>query len=342
MPIKELTPGMDASHYQTDPGVTPARYFDPAVAKEKGMKFAMLKASEPYLNVGKCFKDPAVDVLAPAFVEAGIPLGFYHFVRPPMHGTNGVQQAEFFFSVVEMYLDDTPLPLFLDIEVEGLGLKFLENMATRLDELSGKVTGIYTRDTVWSKIRGHAQATWAKHRPLWVANYFYALRFPVYHIPDAVHNTVSLPAVPLPWTRWDFWQYSDRGDGEFYGGDYAAWTNETSLDLNVYNGSLEEMESQFGIDGGALPPEPPLPPMPPTPVQFVKVIVKTANGEPGWLFFRTRPELYKEASLAVGYGTLLQVLEPEVVSDIEYWHVKSADGREGYVSARKGYTEFME
>jgi len=65
--------------------------------------------------------------------------------------------------------------------------------------------------------------------------------------------------------------------------------------------------------------------------------VRQTNGQPGWLFFRDAPEVYDGEVLAVGYGNIFTLLEPDPVNG--FWHVETARGREGYISAHRDYTE---
>ena len=49
-----------------------------------------------------------------------------------------------------------------------------------------------------------------------------------------------------PFVRWSFWQYSDQGWLEGYDGMQSDQI-ESNIDLNVYNGSLEQMQQEFGL-----------------------------------------------------------------------------------------------
>jgi hypothetical protein len=55
-----------------------------------------------------------------------------------------------------------------------------------------------------------------------------------------------------PWKRlrkkWTFWQYSATGDGLAFGAESKA------IDLNVFNGTLEELRKFAGIGGTTNPP----------------------------------------------------------------------------------------
>jgi lysozyme len=50
------------------------------------------------------------------------------------------------------------------------------------------------------------------------------------------HYTEQCPALPPPWTRWAFWQYTDNG--QIAGIDGA-------VDLDVFDGSLDELRRRF-------------------------------------------------------------------------------------------------
>jgi len=124
------------------------------------------------------------------------------------------------------------------------------------------------------------------------------------------------------------------GDGEFYGGNYAKHTDQTGLDMNVFNGTTEQFNAYFGLSEQ---PQGPEEPDEPEPLGQVRVIARQANGEKGWLFFRDEPSFDYPEVLAVGYGVVLQLLESEPINGL--WHVKTPRGRVGYVSAGKAYTE---
>jgi GH25 family lysozyme M1 (1,4-beta-N-acetylmuramidase) len=319
----EYTFGIDYSVWQTNDAKNPTYLFDPVIAKSKGVQFAFIRASN-----GSA-KDNAVDKFAPAIEKAGLPHGFYHFLRPDV---SYITQADKFLSVIKDF--NYQLPVVCDVEQAGLGLDIVRSWCGRVASKLGKKVIIYSSPGFWNKLIGVDKAEWALEYDYWIAHYA-DVSYPVYGIPDAVKNSTTHPTQLLPWSKngkaWKFWQFCAAGDGEFYGGDYAKHTNETALDMNAYNGSLEQFKAEYGID--VVPEDPPI--IVPTD-KYVRVITRQANGQPGWLFFRSRPEFYPGDGVAVGYDVKLKLLEPEPVNGL--WHV-TIDGFSGYVSAGLKYTE---
>jgi len=223
------------------------------------------------------------------------------------------------------------LPPALDLEQDKVGLSFAKAWLEHIKGLSGRTPIIYTSPNFWNNLRDSANATWAVEYPLWIANYFSALTFPVYDIPDQVANSISLPLVPEPWKKkgktWTIWQYCATGDGEFYGGNYAKHTDRTGLDLNVFNGSLEDLY-KF-CESGSVPPQLPQ----------SKYVVITAN----FLRFRPTPEYKVSTTLIVERNQILEVAGSPVyegASGIMWLPVKYPIGyAEGiaYISANSNY-----
>jgi GH25 family lysozyme M1 (1,4-beta-N-acetylmuramidase) len=249
--MNELTLGLDCSVWQTNDAKNPAYFFEPVIAKEKGMQFAIFRVAY------ETTKDKAVDYFAKRAMGCGLPFGFYQYV------TNRIpyaEQADKFIEIIKPY--NYTLPLFIDVEDKGVGLEFTKAWCGRVSSKLGKKPAIYTSPSFWNGMAGVDKATWALEYDYWVANYFKSLTFPVYDIPDIVRNSTTLPAPLLPWSKnnkpWKFWQFCAAGDGEFYGGDYAKHTDKTSLDMNVYNGSLAQFNAEFKItDLPDIPDEPP-------------------------------------------------------------------------------------
>lgn len=241
--------GCDISVWQTNDAQNPTYFFDPFLAKEKGMEFAFIRASSGSLI------DKAVNKVAPRFEQAKLPFGFYHYIFPDI---SYITQADKFLSVVNQY--DYQLPLVVDVEQTGVGLDIVRLFCGRVASKTGKKMIIYTRGNVWNEFIGVKNATWALEHDYWVAHYM-KVSFPVYGIPSAVQLTTTYPTQLEPWKShgkpWTFWQFCASGDGEFYGGDYAKHTDKVGLDMNVFNGTLEEFNAKFGItDIPDVEPEP--------------------------------------------------------------------------------------
>ena len=274
--------GNDISHWQTNDAKNPQYFFDPFIAKEKGIEFAYLRSSDGAAN------DTAFQTFAETFRQAGIPFGAYHYARPAgsVYGT-ALQQAERFWNLIK----DTGFTLApaLDLECDGVGLSFTKVFLERIKELSGMIPVIYTSPSFWTGLKDSNNAIWAIEYPLWLANYFSSLTFPQYGIPNKVIYSTTLPALPDPWKRkgktWSIWQFCATGDGEYYGGDYAKHgENKVGLDLDVYNGTLEELMNELG-NGEAVEPSEPQP-------KRVKIICPFLRG-------RSQPKYFEGTSAVI-------------------------------------------
>jgi LysM repeat protein len=74
---------------------------------------------------------------------------------------------------------------------------------------------------------GGGPPAWAKDYPLWLAQY------PNNYVED------SKPYLPRGWYNWKFWQYSEKGKVNGI---------NANVDLNVFNGSLEDLYKFAGAE----------------------------------------------------------------------------------------------
>jgi lysozyme len=189
--------------------------------------------------------------------QAGLPRGSYWFYDSR---ANPTQQADLWVSTLGS--DRGELPMFADLEESYHGPYagwtqwkiFLE----RIKSLVGnKEIDIYTAYYYW---RDNAPTQPAEleyfHRyPLWIANY-----------------GTSQPLVPAPWTanEWLFWQYTDSGDGFYYG------VESFEIDLNYFNGDAQAFANRFNVPV----PEDPTPPPDPSGDRY-RVTAGTLNVRSG-------------------------------------------------------------
>jgi lysozyme len=218
--------GIDVSLWQ-DNNSTP-QMVDFNKAKSAGASFAFMKASQGL-------------ALDPDFVmnwqnasNAGILRGVYHFLdfknKPANKTANewAIDQAVFFYGVVKnLKMDFLPVCDFEDSGTLPAGTvrQAFKNFLESYFSISGKRCIIYTRNSFWS-VYGSADAYWLQYQ-LWVAQYYY--------------NT--LPANPNlipPFTKWYFWQYTDKGDGLKYG------CESKQVDLNYFNGTVADLYAYVG------------------------------------------------------------------------------------------------
>jgi len=313
--------GIDISAYQTNDYTNPTKFFDPFIAKSRGVKFAIIRAS-----IGT-IKDKAVDHFAEEFNKVEIPIGFYHFLH---NGVSYTSQADFFCNVVKD--KNYQLPLFVDIEMSGVGLDMTKRFMGRVEDKLNKPVWLYSSPGFWNYLDGVDKAEWVLSKEYWVANYIKESGTDLLHmLPDGYPNQ-NIPNELKPFKgkkTWKFWQFTSSGDGRYFGGDYPAHSKPVGLDLDIYNGTIEQFNAEFGSQINTSEEH----------EKKIMVIAKQSDGKPGWLFFRDEPSFDYPECLAVGYGTILALVSPEPINGL--WHVKTPRGREGYVSAGAKYTEVI-
>jgi len=350
--MDKLTFGIDLSLWQRNLDYKKQPYFDPFVAKGKGVQFAFIKASE------RIAKDPAVEVFQQTFKEAGIPRGFYHFARYSQFSNQTAQkQAELFWDIIKDY--DAELPPVLDLEDKtliggnGIGMSWLKVFLTTLEILSGRKPILYTSASHYNSISksNETVSKWITEYPLWIANYIEKNpALPTYNHYEDTKDFVASSIVPnkRPMTppiykdNWRFWQYSQLGDGFYYGGKFG-FQERTGLDMNVYRGTLEQMMAEFDI--GYIPPQdPPIvdppvidPPVIDPPIEPPPSLPRQVRVSVDKLSFRHKAELYRGDRPYIPQGTVVEVLD-HTKTDINWYLVRTSGGDRGYISAEKGYT----
>ncbi len=215
-----MIPGIDVSHWQ--------REIDWSEVKRSGVKFAFIKATEFPDKRTSLFIDEEMRKNIDGASANGIFWSAYHFFRTHI---DPVIQAKAFCETVG---DFNSLPPVLDLEVAGSkGERLNYKVRQFLDEaerITNKRPIIYSSGGFWrsylaNEKRSHTD--WARAYPLWVAQY-----------------TTLWPTPLYPWAGWEFWQYSDKGKipGVI-----------THVDLNWFNGSIEELERKYVIGDNSYP-----------------------------------------------------------------------------------------
>jgi lysozyme len=200
--------GFDVSIYDDDSS-TP-QHVNFQQAKNNGIEFVYIKSSQGN------YSDRDILINWENARIAELLRGAYHFltwdVKPE-------EQAKFMFGLLKN--DPGELPLMVDFEwwkvVPADAIKklwaFLVEIKSLLPE---KKIGIYTNNNFWKEF-GQFNIEWSQFL-IWLAQY-----------------KVLQPDIPKPWTRWDVWQYTERGAGIKYG------CESKMVDLNLYNGSYEDL-----------------------------------------------------------------------------------------------------
>ncbi len=178
---------------------------------QQGVKFAFVKATEGDYFVDDYFEQNWNDLDKTKIIH-----GAYHFMN---YDSSGIDQAELFIETVPRR--DDSLPPVVDVEFYGMynenppdinDLHYeLSNLLVMLEDHYGKEPIIYTTRWIYSTYISEYY-----DNPIWIAS------------PDTV-DTLSDDK------QWDFLQYTFWGELEGYDGiDH--------IDLNIYKGSLEELE----------------------------------------------------------------------------------------------------
>ena len=168
------------------------------------IRFAFMKATE-----GGDYKDRRFDENFSQAKKVGLIRGAYHFYNP---NTDPIRQAEFFISQVKLTKGD--LAPVLDIErkprdkvqLQADLKKFLD----RLEAHYGVKPIIYTSYKYKTR---YLDSPEFDAYPFWIAHYYV--------------DMLSYEGT------WQFWQHTDYG---------TVPGIETSVDLNVFNGSLDELK----------------------------------------------------------------------------------------------------
>lgn len=177
----------------------------------QSVDFAFIKATEGSEFVDDCFVYNYENA-----AKTSLKVGVYHFFS---YDSSGDKQAESFIKTVKK--DENSLPPVIDVEFYGeyekepceksKAVENIRQMADKLYEYYGKKPIIYTTTKAYRLyIKDNFDDC-----GLWIRD--------VYFSPDFTTD------------EWDFWQYSDTQILDGYSGE------EKYIDMNVYKGSLEEL-----------------------------------------------------------------------------------------------------
>jgi lysozyme len=200
-PIGPTTPGIDVSNYQ--------EVIDWPRVQQAGIQFAFIRVAD-----GATLRDPRFASNWSEARRAGVARGAYLFFRPDQ---SIAAQADLMIAAMR---DRQPgdLPPVIDVEVDGgLAAPIVAARARAWIERVRAGLGVdpivYTNGDLWR--RGGAEMLGAQ--PLWLAHY-----------------TQGCPMVPPPWTRWTFWQHTDRG---------AVPGIDGAVDLDLFAGAPSELRA---------------------------------------------------------------------------------------------------
>ncbi|MDE6035431.1 MAG: glycosyl hydrolase family 25 [Ruminococcus sp.] len=197
--------GVDVSNYQG--------LIDWHKLEEQNVSFAFIKATEGSGHIDESARRNLEKV-----AETSIKKSAYHFFS---FDSSGETQAENYISVVGK--NELDIPPVIDIEYYADkksnkpapedAEKILRPLLENLEEYYGMKPIIYTTFPVYMR---YVRKNFSDY-PLWIRN--------VNIEPDLMD--------------WKFWQYCDKGELYGYTGE------EKYIDLNVYNGTIEQFLAEF-------------------------------------------------------------------------------------------------
>jgi len=199
--IGPTTPGIDVSYYQET--------IDWPRVRRAGIRFAFIRLADGLTQRDAMFATNWVESR-----RAGLARGAYLFFRPDQ---DVAAQADLMIAAMRGR-DHDDLPPVIDVEVDG-GLAPAIVAARARDWVDRVRAGlgvepiVYTGGDLWRQGGAEALAS----QPLWVAHY-----------------TQNCPTLPSPWTRWTFWQHTDRG---------AVPGIDGAVDLDLFAGTLGDLHA---------------------------------------------------------------------------------------------------
>ncbi|WP_394959386.1 GH25 family lysozyme [Candidatus Allofournierella merdavium] len=208
-PARYPVRGVDVSAYQGQ--------IDWPLLAEQGISFAFIKATE-----GSGSADPNFQYNWTQARQTGLRIGAYHFFS---FDSGADTQAENFIRTVEPF--EGMLPPVVDVELYGekklrpppreAVTEQLSLLLQRLEEHYGMRPVIYATGSAYERYLAGGYGEY----DIWIRNVFFSPR-----LGDG--------------RDWTFWQYTDRGRLAGYEGE------EPFIDLNVFNGAIEEFAAYSG------------------------------------------------------------------------------------------------
>ena len=295
------TLGIDVSRWQDNNSTAQQMDFTKSVAM--GAKFVFIKSSQ------RLWKDEDILYNWKTSKAAGLLRGAYHFLD---WDVSPKEQAKYAWSIIES--DPGELPPVIDFEYWNppppKSYDLLWQYVVEMERLSGKKPIIYTGAFFWDA-HGSDADVWTNY-PLWIASYTSQA-----YMED---NIAKL----TPWNKWTFWQYTDKGDGLAFGAESLG------LDMNWFNGSLDDLKAFAGI---TTTPQPvPLPPINNIALPTLKVISPVRVRELPNSYYNTKVIRTRQL------GEVVKVEDIQVNGAGSVW-AKDKDGWSAIVHAGWQYME---
>jgi GH25 family lysozyme M1 (1,4-beta-N-acetylmuramidase) len=220
-----------------------------------GKQFVFMRASRTNLT-----KDPTFETNLAGATAAGLLVGTYHYTLPANIGDDGppvdpVLDAQKYFAAAGSTMTNGFLPPVIDAEAAGptLGKTDYSEWINAFSDEIFRLSGV--RPIVYANINyavNYLDASVAAKHKLWLARYNNG------NDPTGVDPETAQPDLasfhPNPYGAWNvpvggarsddswrFWQYTSTGDG------IATGVSSVNLDLDLYNGSLDQLKREFLI-----------------------------------------------------------------------------------------------
>jgi lysozyme len=234
------TLGLDVSFYQDDD--TTPQQIDFKKAKAQGAEFVIIRASQGLDT------DPDLTYNIAEAKKAGLVCGAYHFIDYRIPPTEQMDHFAYVSGDADFHALDLEKHPYWRAQFPNRSqwLIWLYGAFERLDSYGIK-SMLYTNKN-YAKNLLRPIPEWLKKRPLWIAQYPYKWIDPAKFNP--YHGD---------WDNWTFFQFTDRGDGLAYG------MESKQVDMNYFNGSLDDLRRFAGKDTQPQPqpdPEPEADPVP--------------------------------------------------------------------------------
>ena len=170
--------------------------------------------------------------------------GAYHYLRSTY---DWKEQADLF---LEWSVDHDFLVCDFEPKNNTMSRIFAENagkFCAYVRSESKKKTLLYTNAPTYQGYMLQFGVTWMSEWPLWIAQYPYkAWNERLAEIPNETYGWN--PRTPAGRSQWSIWQYTSKGKGPDWGVD--SW----DVDLDVFNGTPEEMDVWLGLSTETQPP----------------------------------------------------------------------------------------
>jgi GH25 family lysozyme M1 (1,4-beta-N-acetylmuramidase) len=181
-----------------------------------------------------------------------LPRAPYYFWRQSTTKTETNKKTDMFLKVIDGI--DNELPVVLDIEDRkaslGSALGDIDILSEIIKRETGRYPIIYVGLSYWSEIGGTKLSTaWGKVHPLWLSlpNVDSSKTFETQYTNIMSGNGLPfIPAVPKPFSRIDFFQWTYRGKPTDIPGYPTGILAKKAIDFNFYFGTDAEFNTLCG------------------------------------------------------------------------------------------------